>query len=129
MEVRDQAWARGQGALRDLGERLAARRLERNQTQAQLAREAGVALRTIVRLERGESTQLANLVRVLRALELLEPLLESLARLAPEPASRPLAQLRRRARERRRASSPRTTPEPEGASGWTWGDEAGGGAR
>jgi transcriptional regulator with XRE-family HTH domain len=129
MEVRDQAWARGQGALRDLGERLAARRLERNQTQAQLAREAGVALRTIVRLERGESTQLANFVRVLRALELLEPLLESLARLAPEPASRPLAQLRRRARERRRASSPRTTPEQEGASGWTWGDEAGGGAR
>lgn len=118
-----------QGALRALGERLAARRLERNQTQAQLAREAGVALRTIVRLERGESTQLANFVRVLRALELLEPLLESLARLAPAPGSRPLAQLRRRARERRRASSPRTTPGTEGASGWAWGDEAKGGAR
>ncbi|MFM7297038.1 MAG: helix-turn-helix domain-containing protein, partial [Planctomycetota bacterium] len=66
----------GDGAvLRTLGQRLVARRLERNRTQAELAREAGVSLRTVVRLERGESSQVASLVRVLRALELFEPLL------------------------------------------------------
>jgi len=128
MEPRFEGSAGDGAVLRTLGQRLVARRLERNRTQAELAREAGVSLRTVVRLERGESSQVANLVRVLRALELLEPLLASLARLAPEPASRPLVQLRSRARERRRASSPRTKPGPDGAGGWTWGDESKGSA-
>jgi transcriptional regulator with XRE-family HTH domain len=120
-------------ALRALAERLAARRLERNQTQAQLARSAGVSLRTLVRLERGESTQLTNLVRVLRALDLLAPLLESLAALTPPPQSRPLAQLRSRARTRRRASPRRPEPShPTHATAvaepapWVWGDERAG---
>lgn len=54
--------------LAELGERLARLRLQRNLTQAQLAREAGVSKRTLIRLERGESSQVTNLIRVVRSL-------------------------------------------------------------
>ena len=50
--------------LAELGDRLARHRLNRNQTQDQLAREAGVSKRTVVRLENGQSSQVTNLVRV-----------------------------------------------------------------
>lgn len=116
-------WDGDAEALRGLGERLAARRLERNQTQAQLAKSAGVSLRTVVRLESGESSQLTNLVRVLRALGLLGPLMESLATLAPQPQSRPLVQLRSRARVRQRASPRRDEPGAGAPAKWKWGDE------
>jgi len=89
-----------EAVLAALGERLARRRLRRDLTQQQLADEAGVSRRTVVRLEAGESTQLTNLVRVLRVLGLIE----DLAALAPEPGPSPLEQLRNRGRERKRAS-------------------------
>ena len=44
--------------LTELGDRLARLRLQPTLTQAQLAREAGVSKRTLIRLEHGESTQL-----------------------------------------------------------------------
>src|SRR5690606_7359885 len=113
--------------LRELGERLARLRLNRNQTQAALAHEAGVSLRTVVRLEQGESVQLTNLLRVLRALDLLG----NLEALAPEPAASPLQQIRRQGRLRRRASVPRErdagregSGDREEADGWSWGEES-----
>lgn len=108
--------------LQEIGERMARVRLNRNQTQADLAREAGVSLRTVVRLEQGESVQLTNLLRVLRALDLLA----NLETLVPEPAESPLQQLKRQGRLRRRASSPRTSAgsEPAGEeSNWSWGED------
>jgi transcriptional regulator with XRE-family HTH domain len=123
MAAHGTGWDGDAEALRGLGERLAARRLERNQTQAQLAKAAGVSLRTVVRLESGESSQLTNLVRVLRALELLGPLMESLATLAPQPQSRPLVQLRSRSRVRQRASPRRDEFTTGAPAKWTWGDE------
>ncbi len=115
--------------LIELGDRLARQRLQRNLTQAELAREAGISKRTLVRLESGESSQMTNLLRVLRALGLLG----NLDALLPTPVTSPIAQLQAsrgrrttaRARERRRASprranlQPPTPPKP-----WTWGDEA-----
>ena len=113
--------------LKEIGERLARLRLNRNQTQADLAREAGVSLRTMVRLEQGESVQLTNLLRVLRALDLLA----NLEALVPEPAESPLQQLKRQGHLRRRASRPRARSgvagkqdETEEESGWTWGEDS-----
>ncbi|MCP4572147.1 MAG: helix-turn-helix domain-containing protein [bacterium] len=103
--------------LVELGERLARLRLNRNTTQSALADEAGISLRTLQRLEDGQPTQLVNLVRVARALDLLE----NLEALVPAPAPSPLQQIARRGRERRRASSRpnrREIPEP-----WSWEDE------
>lgn len=109
--------------LADLGDRLARHRLDRNLTQDQLAREAGVSKRTVIRLEKGESSQLPNLVRVLRALGLLG----NLDALVPAPLTSPLAQLKSRAKERRRASP--ATKKPGQGSKWTWGDETKGGGK
>ena len=118
--------------LAALGEQLARRRLQQNLTQASLAREAGVSLSTVVRLERGASTQLTNLVRVLRVLDLLA----NLRALVPPPLPSPLEQLRTHAKERRRASRRRRRDRDRdrdhdrargarsgGAPDWAWGDE------
>ena len=58
--------------LEELGRRIARYRLNGNWTQAALAREAGVSKRTLHRLEHGDSIQASNLIRILRALDLLE---------------------------------------------------------
>ena len=100
-------------ALEVLGQRIARYRLNRNMTQAALAREAGISLPTVQRLEGGHSTQATNLIRVLRALQLLD----NLDGLVPEPAISPLQQARMQGRTRQRASSPRSQKP---ASTWTW---------
>jgi transcriptional regulator with XRE-family HTH domain len=110
--------------LAELGERVARHRLERNLTQAELAKEAGISKRTLVRLEAGESTQLTNLVRVLRSLGLLD----NLDALAPPPVPSPIEQLRMKGRERKRAS-PRTDEGlSEDRNEWTWGNDEEGSA-
>jgi len=105
-------------ALAELGDRLARLRLQRNLTQAQLAREAGVSKRTLIRLENGESSQVKNLIRVLRALGLLG----NLDALVPPPLPSPIEQLRSRAKERRRASPGAMKRGP--STRWTWGDDS-----
>ena len=103
--------------LQAIGKRLARRRLELKLTQAQLAEQAGVAKRTVERIEAGESTQTLTLIRVFRLLGLLE----NLAALIPEPEPRPLDLLKLKGKERRRASSkPRKDQVGEP---WSWGDE------
>jgi transcriptional regulator with XRE-family HTH domain len=102
--------------LAELGERLAQTRLNRNVTQAELAREAGVSKRTVERLEAGASTQLSNLVRIVRALGLLE----NFELLVPEPTPSPIQQLKRQSRKRIRASTASRTAT---AAPWKWGEE------
>ena len=106
------------GVLLILGDRLSQQRLQRNLTQAELAAASGVSKRTVERLEAGESSQLSNFIRILRALDLLE----GLDALIPEPAPSPIEQLKRQGRQRQRASSPHE-PEPIHKA-WAWSDEA-----
>jgi transcriptional regulator with XRE-family HTH domain len=107
--------------LARFGERLAAQRVARELTQAQLARAAGVSKRTVERLEGGESAQVRSLLRVLRVLGLLE----GLEALVPAPLASPLERLREEQQaERARPRRVRAKPEPERGSEWTWGDEA-----
>ncbi|HEX5674718.1 MAG TPA: helix-turn-helix transcriptional regulator [Azonexus sp.] len=103
--------------LRELGERLARVRLERNLTQAGLAEQAGVSKRTVERMEAGGVTQLVNLVRVCRVLDLLE----RFEALIPEPVASPVAQLKQRGKERKRASSAKATTARAGK--WQWDDK------
>lgn len=103
--------------LTELGQRLARIRLDANLTQADLAHEAGVSKRTIERLEAGASTQLGNLLRVLRALDLLG----RLDPLVPAALPSPVQQLRLEGRTRERARPTATRPVGEP---WTWDDES-----
>jgi transcriptional regulator with XRE-family HTH domain len=86
-------------ALEALGSRLAAARLRLNLTQTALGREAGVSRATVERLERGVGAELKLLVRVLRALQLLEGFLAAIP--ADEPS--PMALLRAQGKKRQRA--------------------------
>lgn len=104
--------------LTELGTRLAGVRLQRNLTQAQLAAEAGVAKRTVERLEAGAvAPQLSVFIRICRVLELVE----RFEALIPEPAPSPLAQLKLRGRQRRRASGIKAGRPA--ARRWRWGED------
>ena len=107
-----------EAVLAELGRRLAATRLERNVSQAQLGEEAGVSRATIERLEAGQPVRSTGLIRVLRALGMLE----GLDRLVPEPLPSPVERLRLQGRRRQRARGGgpqgRVPPEP-----WSWGEE------
>lgn len=110
-----------EAVLAELGARLVRTRLERNLTQRELAEEAGVERKAVQRIEAGESVKLTSLLRVLRALGLLD----ALDRLVPEPVPSPIELLKLHGRERRRASgerSRRVPPRDEDAA-WRWGDE------
>src|SRR5690349_12846842 len=105
--------------LRELGERLAKIRLDRNLTQTQLAEQAGVSKRTVERLEAGAvATQLSGFIRVCRVLDLLD----RFELFLPEPVPGPITQLKQRGKKRQRASSGRTVPPP--SRKWQWGDES-----
>jgi transcriptional regulator with XRE-family HTH domain len=103
-----------QAVLQELGSRLAQYRLNLNLTQEALAREAGISLRTLVRIETGEPSQTSNVLRVLRVLGLLD----NFEALVPAPPVSPIEQLKLRGKVRQRASStvPARVAEP-----WTWG--------
>jgi len=105
--------------LSELGGRLARVRLDRNLTQAELAEQAAVSKRTVERLESGAAaTQLSGFLRVCRALGLLE----RFDTLVPESLPSPIAQLKLRGKQRRRASSAKTPDRP--AKKWVWGDRS-----
>ncbi len=104
--------------LQELGARLARQRLERNLTQAQLAKEAGVSKRTVERLERGSvAMQITSFIRVCRVLGLVE----RMELLVPEPVPSPIAQLKLLGKRRRRSSGARLIAPAK--KPWHWGDE------
>lgn len=104
--------------LTEVGGRLARRRISLGLTQSHLATQAGLSKRTIARIENGESAQLSNFIRLLRALDLLGGFDE----LIPPEQESPIELLRRKGKQRKRASSRRSSPK--GDSDWSWGEES-----
>jgi transcriptional regulator with XRE-family HTH domain len=89
--------------LAELGRRLERYRLQQNRTLADVAREAGVGLRTAARAEAGENPTLATMVKLLRALGRLEALDSFL----PEPLVSPIQLAELSGKQRERAGTPR----------------------
>lgn len=100
----------------EIGSRLARLRLSRNVTQSMLAKDAGIGVRTLRRLEAGEPSTLDTFLRIALALDLGDAILGAL----PTSQIRPIERVSRRGSERRRAR-PRqqTRQQPD----WTWGDD------
>jgi transcriptional regulator with XRE-family HTH domain len=107
--------------LTELGERLARVRLGRDLTQRQLGQRAGVARTVVQRIETGEPVTTANLIRVLRALDMLD----ALDRLIPESVPSPVQAFKLQGRQRRRASGAhgRRAKPADDDGPWRWGDE------
>lgn len=104
--------------LVELGERISSRRLELQLTQAEVAEQAGIAKRTLERIEAGHSAQMSSLIRLLRVLDGLQ----GLEGMIPESGPRPMDLLRRKGKLRQRASKRRPSDRP--GKPWTWGDES-----
>lgn len=99
--------------LTNLGKRIEQLRIRKNLTQAQLAKEAGVGKRTLERIESGHSAQLTTFISILRALDLVDNLLD----LIPDQEKSPMALLLGEQKTRYRAS----TRAPNKSTGeWTW---------
>ncbi len=107
-----------------LSERLARHRLNQNLTQSELARAAGISLRTIARLENGEPVQLESFLRALMALGLSD----GLHRVVPEVPESPMEQLERSGRRRKRATGSRKGGKHENGKPeekpWSWGESS-----
>jgi len=100
--------------LAELGARIARRRIELQLTQAAVAEQAGIAKRTLERMEAGLTSQLATLVRVLRVLDASS----GLDSLIPESGPRPMDLLKRKSKVQQRASG-RRAAKPTDKS-WRW---------
>lgn len=105
--------------LSEIGSRIAHHRLERQLTQAALAEQAGVAKRTVERIEAGASAQMSSLIRLFRALDLL-PGLEVLL---PDIQPSPMDLLKHKGKSRQRASGSRASGRVEEPKPWTWDDD------
>ena len=90
-------------------------RLSRNITQAQLSEEAGVSLRTIGRLEKGQGVSLDTFIRIMMALNIQQ----NLEALLPDPTVRPIERVGMGAGERKRA---RPTKSIDKLPTWSWGN-------
>ena len=105
------------GLRSEIGGRLAQLRLSRNVTQEALARDAGIGLRTLRRIEAGLPCGLDSFLRAALALGVGE----AIAAAVPSSDIRPIERIARRGSERRRA---RPAKSGETQATWSWGDES-----
>lgn len=98
-------------ALALLGRRMAAFRIRCNWTQAQLAEQAGVSKGTVEHIERGDSVQVLNLIKILRVYGMLDAFLA----IFPDESPSPMQILRMgEVKARKRVRNPRSANAPRG---------------
>lgn len=95
--------------LAEIGERISRQRLNCNITQNDLAAQAGVARIVVQRVEGGRGCNLENLIRIMRALGILE----QLDAVLQAPGLSPLQLARLKGRERLRAAGHHSSRTPE----------------
>ena len=98
-----------QAILEKIGARLKRRRLDRNLSQQEVADQAGLTRTTIGEFERGASSSMLTLIRILRVLGALEELESFL----PDTGLSPLQLARLKGKQRQRASRKKQDDEPE----------------
>lgn len=101
--------------MKELGKRIQDIRISMNLTQTEMADRSGVALRTVARIENGESVKVESVLNVLRVLKVL-PNLELLLQ---EQVLVP-TEIVDHGKKRKRVSAKKKTQEKKA---WVWGDE------
>jgi transcriptional regulator with XRE-family HTH domain len=104
--------------MAEIGSRITRHRIRIGLTQAALAEQSGIGKRTLERIEAGESIQLPNMIRILRTLDLLKNLDVTI----PEASTGPMDLLKRKGKERKRASTEKIAESS--AKPWSWNDES-----
>lgn len=84
-------------ALRELGRRLALVRKQQRFTQAQLAKEAGLGVATVIRIESGQDAQFSSWIKIFNVLE-ITPALNALL---PEEILSPMSEVQKRNRRKK----------------------------
>ena len=105
--------ATSQWVMKEVGLCLAKIRLSRNITQDSLAQSAGIGLRTLRRLEHGESSTFDSFLRVVIVLGYTDDLLS----IFPVHDVRPIERMEAKQKERKRA---RPIEERLVDTTWTW---------
>jgi transcriptional regulator with XRE-family HTH domain len=85
-------------AIHELGERLARVRKQQGLTQAQLAREAGLGIATLRRIEDGRDAQLGSWYKLLKALNMVS----AIDALLPETFNSPMSEVKARDKRARK---------------------------
>lgn len=94
--------------LTEFGKRIAGARLNNNWTQAELANKAGVSKSTVEHIEKGQSTQLLNMIKILRALGFLNQFIGVIPELGPSPMELLMQSKNLQKNKRKRASKSKT---------------------
>ncbi len=92
-----------QTVLAEVGERIRDLRLNRNVSQEELSERSGVSTRTISQIESGGNTSLETLIKLMRALGVLD----RLDVMFPDEGPSPIQLLELQGRRRRRATGTR----------------------
>ena len=103
--------------LKELGDRLSRLRLNRNLTQAEVSEQAGITRPTLVRIEKGMPTDFTSILRVLRALNLMDRIDDLIPSQSISPVVQVLSAKEPRQRARKSKSNNRSPRS------WKWGDE------
>lgn len=103
------------GIMAELGQRIKDTRIAMNYTQIEMEEQSGVALRTILRIEKGESVNFESILNVLRVLGVLS----NLELILPEQTVKP-TDLADQKPKRKRVTKPRMNSE---ADVWVWGED------
>lgn len=101
--------------MRELGKRIQDIRISMNLTQSEMADQSGVALRTVTRIENGESVKVESVLNVLRVLKVLP----NLDLLLQEQILIP-TEIVDYGKKHKRVSSKKKIQEKKA---WIWGDE------
>jgi len=100
--------------LAEIGHRISSCRVEFDMTQADVAKKAGMAKRTVERIESGASAQMSSIIRIFRVLGLTE----NLDRMVPEPGPKPMDLLKQKKKIRVRAS--KVKRKKVAKNSWKW---------
>ena len=102
----------------EIAKRIKAFRIDYPMTREELAEKSGVSLRTIARIESGDTTQFDNIVNIMRALDCLE----SIDLLFQDSEVRPSQLIKNNSNVRKRATSPKYR-ESHNYKNWVWNED------
>ncbi len=109
-------YSSNEAVLKEMGKRIKKSRINAGYTQAELADISGVSLKTISLAEQGNDMKFGNVLKILRALDMLE----NIDAILPEVIVRP-SEIRSYGKERERVR--KTSVRSQDDSTWKWGDE------